>query len=503
MHTKNDLLCYGAGAFLASGVIWLAVLPLGSATQIQLVVGTTGSMLLLRKITRHWSPLGIMGQTARILMCVLAVFISVRYLAWRTLYTVGWQDPLSFLPGFLLYLAEVYAFIIMLVGIFVTINPLFRDITPLPKDQTQWPTVDVLIPSYNEAEELLEVTLLGALNLDYPREKLHIYLLDDGGTVAKRQQADRAQAMAAHRRHHRLQALCKRLGVHYRTREKNESAKAGNINSALPYIHGELVLILDADHVPTVDFLRSTVGGFQRDPQLFLVQTPHFFVSPDPIEKNLETYQHMPSEQEMFYTNIQRGLDSWNASFFCGSAAVLRRRCLDEVGGIQGISITEDAETALALHARGYHSAYIWKPMVAGLQPENFISFVKQRVRWAQGMTQLLLLKNPLCQPGLRWYQRLAYLNSMLFWLFPFARVIFLLAPLAYLLFGLGIYNASLYDALLYTLPHLAGGILSPIIFTATPAGPLFQSSTSWCCRCLWSSRWYRLCARPGHRSLR
>lgn len=457
---KNDNLIYGAGLIFAAGIAALALLPLGSEAQIQLVMGAIGLMLLLRRAARNWSPLGIMGQTARILICLLAVFISVRYLAWRTLYTLPTQDPLSFAAGLLLYLAEVYAFVIMSVGAFVTISPLHRPVAPLPDDPAEWPSVDVLIPSYNESEELLEVTLLGALNLDYPREKLKIYLLDDGGTVAKRHQPDLAQATAAHRRHRRLRALCERLGVHYLTREKNESAKAGNINSALPHIHGDLVLILDADHVPTVDFLRSTAGWFNRDPQLFLVQTPHFFVSPDPIEKNLKTYQHMPSEQEMFYTNVQRGLDFWNSSFFCGSAAILRRRCLDEVGGIQGVSITEDAETALALHARGYRSAYIWKPMVAGLQPESFVSFVKQRVRWAQGMTQLLMLKNPLRNPGLSWHQRLGYLNSMLFWLFPFARMIFLLAPLAYLLFGLGIYNANLYDVVLYTLPHLAGGII-------------------------------------------
>ena len=59
----------------------------------------------------------------------------------------------------------------------------------------------------------------------------------------------------------------------------------------------------------------------------------------------------MPSENEMFYGIIQRGLDKWNASFFCGSAAVLRREALETTGGFTGISITEDCETALELHA--------------------------------------------------------------------------------------------------------------------------------------------------------
>ncbi|MFO1372517.1 MAG: UDP-forming cellulose synthase catalytic subunit, partial [Candidatus Competibacteraceae bacterium] len=435
---------------------------LGDDAQWQLVVGVIASMILLCQAAKKVPPVKFetLGQFLRLLIILLGFFVSVRYLLWRTFNTLPASNPLIFSAGVLLYLAEVYGFAIMLVGAFVTIRPLHRPIVPLSADPAEWPSVDVLVPSYNESEELLEITLLGALNLDYPRDKLDIYLLDDGGTVAKRNQSDPEQAAMAHRRHRRLQALCQRLGVRYLTRERNESAKAGNINSALAHIHGDLVLILDADHVPTADILRDSVGWFERDPRTFLVQTPHFFVNPDPIEKNLKTYEHMPSEQEVFYTNIQRGLDFWNSSFFCGSAAILRRRHLDEVGGVQGVSVTEDAETALALHARGYRSAYIWKPMMAGLQPENFVSLVKQRVRWAQGMTQLMILKNPLRHPGLSWYQRLSYLNCMMFWLFPFARIVFLLAPLSYLLLGSSVYNANLHEMVSYALPHLIGGII-------------------------------------------
>ena len=457
--TENHLLD-GVCLVFVAGIATLAILPLAHATQIQMVLGVIAAMLLLRMIGRRLSPLEAFAQLVRILVILLAIFLSIRYLVWRTFHTLPTEDPLSFVAGALLYLAEIYALVIMMLGAFVTINPLRRSIIPLPEDTAKWPSVDVLIPTYNESEELLEVTLLGALHLDYPRDKINIYLLDDGGTLAKRQQVDLVQANAAHLRHRRLQALCQKLGVHYLTREKNESAKAGNINSALPHIHGDLVLIIVADHVLTTDFLRDTVGWFDRDSRLFLVQTPHFFINPDPIEKNLRTYEHMPSEQEMFYNNIQRGLDFWNSSFFCGSAALLRRRCLDEVGGVQGVTVTEDAETAVALHARGYHSAYIWKSMMAGLQPESFVSLVKQRVRWAQGMTQLLMLRNPLRLPGLSWYQRLSYLNCMLFWLFPFPRIIFLLAPLAYLLLGLHIYNVNLYQVMLYALPHLVGGLI-------------------------------------------
>jgi cellulose synthase (UDP-forming) len=88
-------------------------------------------------------------------------------------------------------------------------------------------------------------------------------------------------------------------------------------------------VVFDADHAPVREFLKETVSFFKEDPKLFLVQTPHYFLNPDPLEKNLRTFHSMPSENEMFYSVLQRGLDKWNASFFCGSAAVLRRKALE------------------------------------------------------------------------------------------------------------------------------------------------------------------------------
>lgn len=449
-----------AAFVIVCALIALAALPVDDIAQIQLSVGILLTLLLLRPLAYRRPPFDDLGRFLRILFIVLALLLSIRYFWWRTYSTLPTQDIPSLLAGLLLYGAELFAFVVMVIGAFVSIHPLNRPILPMPDDRSTWPTVDVLVPTYNESDSLLETTLIGALGIDYPANKLRIHLLDDGSTRAKRTQSDPARAREACERHRRLKKLCARLGVRYLTREHNESAKAGNLNHALGYIQGDLILVLDADHIPTRDILTNTVGWLIRDPGLFLVQSPHFFVTPDPIEKNLKTFQQMPSEQEMFYTNVQRGMDFWNASFFCGAAAVLRRRHLDEIGGLSGQTITEDAETALALHARGYRSAYIWRPMIAGLQPENFISFVKQRTRWAQGMTQLLILSNPLRIPGLSWWQRLAYLNSMLFWSFPFARIVFLCAPLMYLFLGLGIYNASIDEILILALPHVLSVVI-------------------------------------------
>lgn len=437
----------GVWLLLAAAVGWIAFADVGVDDQLALASAMLGALLLLQ-VTRQ-------ARRLRLLVILICGFVTLRYAGWRMTSTLPDIATWSFVPGVLLFAAECYGLAMYFFGAFVNINPVVRAPAPLPDDPSLLPTVDVFVPSYNESAELLETTLTAARQMRYPPHHLAVYLLDDGGTEQRRADPDFARARAAEERHLALSALCERLGVRYLTRARNVQAKAGNINAALPRTGGELILVLDADHVPTNDFLEHTVGHFLRDPDLFLVQTPHFFINPDPIERNLDTFERMPSENEMFYCIGQHGLDYWNASFFCGSAALLRRRCLEEVGGIQDTSITEDAETALELHARGYRSAYVGRPMVAALSPETFDAFIGQRTRWAQGMLQILLLKNPLFKRGLSLPQRLCYLSSSVFWLFPLARLFFLLTPLTYLVFGMQIFQASFDEFLGYAVPHL------------------------------------------------
>jgi cellulose synthase (UDP-forming) len=322
------------------------------------------------------------------------------------------------------------------------VDPLKRPDAPV-QAEGDLPSVDVFVPSYNEDNVLLASTLSAAKALDYPAQKLNVFLLDDGGTDEKCTQADPQKAVDAQNRRRELTQLCAQLNVHYVGRERNVHAKAGNLNAGMAVSNSDLVVVFDADHAPVREFLRETVGYFAKDPKLFLVQTPHVFLNPDPVEKNLGTWAHMPSENEQFYSVVQCGLDRWNAAFFCGSAAVLRREALDEVGGFSGITITEDCETALELHSRGWHSLYVDKPLIGGLQPESFGDFIGQRSRWCRGMMQILLLKNPLLKKGLSLPQRIGYLSSSLFWAFPFPRLIFTIAPLFFILFEMRVYVAT------------------------------------------------------------
>ena len=405
-------------------------------------------------------------RLARLLIILLCTFMSLRYMHWRATDSLPLQFGIvSMLAGLLLFLAETYGFINMLLGFFINSEPYFRRSIPLPDDEDQLPHVDVYIPTYNEDVAILWPTVIAATQMDYPRHKLHVFVCDDGGTAQKCNDANPEKALAARERKAELQALAARFGAGYCTRERNLHAKAGNINSALAQTSGELLLILDCDHIPAADFLQRTVGFFLADPQLFVLQTPHNFVSPDPVERNLDTYKTSPAENELFYDVMQPGLDFWGTSFFCGSAAVLRRKVVDQLGGVSGQTITEDAETTLDALALGYKSAYYNRPMVSGLQPETYSGFIVQRVRWGQGMLQIFLLKNPWRLPGLTFTQRVLYTNFAFYWGFAAARVVMLLAPPAYLLFGINLCDTTAPQLLAYAGPALLASLVSTQFF--------------------------------------
>ncbi len=428
-------------------VLAMVTLPISLETQLVAGLCVLVAMMALKLVR----PDGIW----RLVALAFGTAIVMRYVYWRTTSTLPPFNQLeNFIPGVLLYIAEMYSVLMLALSLFVVALPL-PSRPSRANSNDRLPTVDVFIPTYNEDPELLANTMAAARGMDYPADKVTVWLLDDGGTLQKRNSDKIIDANNAERRYAQLQKLSSDLGVNYLTRDRNEHAKAGNLNNGLSHSSGELIAVFDADHAPARDFLKETVGYFDEDARLFLVQTPHFFLNPDPVERNLRTFENMPSENEMFYGIIQRGLDKWNASFFCGSAAVLRRAALVETNGFSGVSITEDCETAIELHARGWHSVYVDKPLIAGLQPATFASFIGQRSRWAQGMMQILRFRFPPLKRGLSLPQRLCYMSSTLFWLFPFPRAIFLVAPLFYLFFDLQIFTASGGEFMAYTLTYM------------------------------------------------
>ncbi|PKH23726.1 cellulose synthase catalytic subunit (UDP-forming) [Enterobacterales bacterium CwR94] len=376
------------------------------------------------------------SQKISMIMIFLSALMSTRYIWWRGTETLHFNSEIEAILGIGLFAAEVYVWIILLLGYLQTSSPLKRTIEPLPEDTALWPTVDIYVPSYNESLDVVRDTVLAAQCIDYPRDKVKIYLLDDG----KRSE---------------FAVFAADVGVGYITRDDNRHAKAGNLNHAMKITKGELICVFDCDHVATRAFLQATVGPFLTDPKLALLQTPHYFYSPDPFERNLPAARHVPNEGALFYGPVQQGNDNWNATFFCGSCAVIRRSALEEIGGFAVETVTEDAHTALKMQRLGWKSAFLGIPLAAGLATERLGLHIIQRTRWARGMTQIFRVDNPLFGRGLTWQQRLCYLNAMLHFQFGLPRVVFLTAPLAYLLFNLNIIHSSASLIFAYVLPHL------------------------------------------------
>ncbi len=233
-----------------------------------------------------------------------------------------------------------------------------------------------------------------------------------------------------------IKALAAELGCQYITRTHNQHAKAGNLNHAIPKTQGELLVVFDADFVPTRNFLTRTVGFFQ-DRDVALVQTPQSFYNPDPIAYNLGLEDVLTPEEEVFYRQVQRIRDGAGAVVCAGTSFVMRRTALEAVGGFVTESVSEDFFTGIRLAAQGYKLVYLNEKLSAGLAAENIAAHALQRVRWEQGTLQSFFIRsNPLTIRGLRPIQRLAYFEGLLHWFTSIARVGFLMMPLAYSFFG-------------------------------------------------------------------
>jgi cellulose synthase (UDP-forming) len=384
------------------------------------------------------------GPAATILLVLLCLCATTRYGYWRsaTLWDYlhrPWAHVSMVAAVLMLILvgAEFYTFLILVLGFFQTVAPLKRPPLLMPENPEGWPVVDVLIPTFHESLDVVKYTVLAALQMDWPEEKLNVFLLDDGGRSEFRD-------------------FAKQVGVGYIARTEHSHAKAGNLNNALRQIRGEFVTIFDCDHIPTRSFLQISIGWFLHDAKLAMLQTPHHFYSPDPFERNLGKFRQVPNEGRLFYGIVQDANDLWNATFFCGSCAVLRRSSLDSVGGIAQETVTEDAHTSLRLQTAGWNTAYINLPQAAGLATETLARHIKQRIRWARGMVQILRIDNPLFARGLTLSQRLCYFNATLHFLYALPRLVFLTAPLLYLFFGISNVPGYWLAILAFAGPHLA-----------------------------------------------
>lgn len=242
----------------------------------------------------------ILNQRVQRVAIVLNLLAGFVYLAWRYSSSVNLDFWWIAVP---LVICETFSYIDgWLFGLTVW-RPRRR-----PQPQViEGAAVDVFITCYNEPVTLVRRTVRAAYAIRYPHRT---YLLDDGSSPA-------------------MKAMATEEGAEYIERSLNwadrpRHAKAGNVNNALMQTTGEFILILDADQIPSPIVIDRLIGHF-ADPRLAFVQSPQSFYNVPPKDP-------LGSEAHLFYGPILRGKDGWNAAFFCGTNAMIRREALLQMG---------------------------------------------------------------------------------------------------------------------------------------------------------------------------
>lgn len=365
-------------------------------------------------------------------LVVAFVLVATGYLAWRAT-TFNPEHPVF---SWLVYGAEVYGVLVAWVHIFMMWRLTQRQ-APAAADGL---SVDVFVTCVNEPVHMLRRTLLLARDMDYPHQT---WLLDDGNRPLMRE-------------------LAASLGVNYLARSSREHAKAGNLNHALAHSSAALIALFDADHAPGRNFLTRTLGYFQ-DPQVGFVQTPQEFFNLDSFQHRLrQRTRRLWTEQSLFFKVVQRGKDYWNAAFFCGTCAVVRRSALERIGGFATGTVTEDLHTSIRLHKDGWRSVYHAEALAFGIAPAHITPFLAQRIRWGQGAMQVLRKEGILMTPRLSAAQKLNYLASMTTYFDGWQKGLFWMAPAIVLLTGWLPIDASGWVFLCWFVPYF---VLSISVF--------------------------------------
>ncbi|MBZ6003733.1 glycosyltransferase [Leuconostoc gelidum subsp. aenigmaticum] len=378
----------------------------------------------------------------RQLLILLYVVLTSVYIIWRIGWTLPYNNWTSFLFGIFLLAAEIGGFVLSLVFYRIFLKKHQRPKLGLESFQGKYPSVDIFIATYNESTDILKRGIVAAKLSKYPIKALvNIYVCDDG---------NRPEVLS----------LCQELEVHYVSRTTHEYAKAGNLNHALTVSDGELIVTMDADMVMREDFLEETIGYFSHSKMGF-IQTPQTFFNQDPYQFNLFAGSKIGNDQDFFMRKIETQKDAFNAVMYVGSNAVFRRQALESINGFTTGVITEDMATGMFLQAKGWESGFVNKNLASGLAPETFGDLVKQRDRWARGNIQVAKKWNPWRIKGLTLTQRILYVDGIHYWFSGIYKMIFLLAPLLFLIFGQYSLQTNLNQILIFWLPSFLSSQLA------------------------------------------
>jgi len=408
------------------------LIDLDTWTPVALVAGLIATISLM---------VGSGSMLGRLLLCAICVVTNIRYVLWRSIYTI--PEPDTFLTT--LWVDAFFAMELssqlgaLLISFFMsrTLNRSKEAESHQLSFSSNAP-VDVFIATYNESQEILERTIIGAKAIQHP--DLRVWLLDDGARPEMSQ-------------------LASELEIEYAFRVKGKHAKAGNVNNGLRLALAtdrppEFVLLLDADFVPRPGILQRTLGFFE-DPQIGIVQTPQHFFNHDPIQVNLGSTLTWPDEQRFFFNYLLACKDAWGAAFCCGTSAVFRVSALQTCGGMATETVTEDMLTTFRLQEYGYRTIFLNEHLSSGLAPEGLTEFVTQRSRWCLGAIQQVYTRWSFAGPArISLINRLSAFDGVLYWSssFPF-RLMVLMAPLVYWMTGTSVINARIDELVYYQWP--------------------------------------------------
>lgn len=407
-----------------------------------------GTLIVVGLFSGLFAIVKIFPQPNRLLYIavvpILLVF-ALRYLFWRFFSTLNLDNPVSGTLSLTLFFLEIFLFIDYGLQTFLVLSKRDRteDADRFEREAIEsnyFPSVDILIPTYNEPEFVLRRTIIGCQAIDYLNKE--IYLLDD----SKREN---------------IRKLARQLGCHYVTRSDSDYAKAGNLNHGLSQSQGELIAVFDADFVPTQNFLSRTIGFFQR-PNIGLLQTHQYFYNHDLIPINLGIENEISSENEFFGRHYQKLRDSVDTSLCYGSAFLIRRDILEESGSFVTSSLSEDYFTGIRLHSLGYQTIYLDEELSSGLAAENLSGYISQRQRWCRGTLQALFIpENPLTIANLTLRQRILHGAGILQWLLPISRLTFLVLPLSFFFIDAIPFKITLFEWFNFFLPFYLSYFLS------------------------------------------
>ena len=229
-------------------------------------------------------------------------------------------------------------------------------------------TVAIVVPTYNEDPKIVEKTLKKLRAIDYPKDKVNFYLLDDSSDS---ELADR------------LRKVAERNRFRFIHRNERKGFKAGALNNFLRQSNEELIAIFDADeYLVNKNFLKDLVPAFD-DPKVGYIQTEKRYANSNFFANSINLFN------SFFFSFIQPSRASHNTSIFAGSCGIIRRKTLDDIGGFPEYVI-EDTFFSFEAKMKNYKGLYVPKIYALGKPIKRFSAFARQQWRYNYGGTQFL-----------------------------------------------------------------------------------------------------------------